>query len=547
MLMATPHSPYKTQRLQRFVSLGGLLAICLLAASCYSEARRDPPSARLPAAASSGAADGTADQAEPAAGASYGTSAEFDPIEANGPIFEGWPEPRLALVITGQQQGYLEPCGCAGLENQKGGLSRRQGMIDQLLDRNWPVLAVDVGGQVRRFGRQPEMKFHTTVEALRTMGYEAVALGSSELRLPTEELVAAVAQVDAAAASPFVSANVGLFGFEAELTPRWKVVERHGIKVGITAVLGDQAAASIRKDDLEIRAATDALPEIVDELLEQQCQFLILLAHAEQDEVRALAERFPEFDLVVCSAGADEPPAQPVVVASQSWLVEVGHKGMYAVVVGLYDDPQTPARYQRVPLDARFGDAPEMRQLMAAYQEQLRNLGFAGLGLQPAQHPRAAGGGELDGVYAGAESCAKCHTKAHAVWSKSAHAHATETLTKLDPPRQFDPECISCHATGWHPQEYFPYASGYESMESTPLLVGNSCENCHGPAAAHVSAEQARGADRDLARRDRLRQELRLTKAMAEQRVCANCHDLDNSPAFKFDQYWPKVEHRGKD
>jgi hypothetical protein len=27
------------------------------------------------------------------------------------------------------------------------------------------------------------------------------------------------------------------------------------------------------------------------------------------------------------------------------------------------------------------------------------------------------------------------------------------------------------------------------------------------------------------------------------QKMCYNCHDLDNSPEFNFDKYWPEVEH----
>ena len=29
--------------------------------------------------------------------------------------------------------------------------------------------------------------------------------------------------------------------------------------------------------------------------------------------------------------------------------------------------------------------------------------------------------------------------------------------------------------------------------------------------------------------------------------MCMECHDLDNSPDFDFQRYWPKVEHQGKD
>ena len=49
--------------------------------------------------------------------------------ERNGPIFTDWPAPQAVLVITGELDGYIEPCGCTGKENQKGGLSRRQNFL----------------------------------------------------------------------------------------------------------------------------------------------------------------------------------------------------------------------------------------------------------------------------------------------------------------------------------------------------------------------------------------------------------------------------------
>src|SRR5690606_27360859 len=60
---------------------------------------------------------------------------QVDPIEANGRIFVDWPKPDVALVFTGEQMGFLEPCGCAGLENQKGGYMRRFTMLKQLRDQ----------------------------------------------------------------------------------------------------------------------------------------------------------------------------------------------------------------------------------------------------------------------------------------------------------------------------------------------------------------------------------------------------------------------------
>ena len=86
------------------------------------------------------------------------------------------------MVFSGLQQGYLEPCGCAGLENQKGGISRRHSLFKELEAKGWPLAAFDVGGQIRRYGRQAEIQLGIAVEALRTMKYEAVTFGSGELR-----------------------------------------------------------------------------------------------------------------------------------------------------------------------------------------------------------------------------------------------------------------------------------------------------------------------------------------------------------------------------
>ena len=149
--------------------------------------------------------------------------------------------------------------------------------------------------------------------------------------------------------------------------------------------------------------------------------------------------------------------------------------------------------------------------------------------------------------------------KAAEVFEATPHAHATKTLVDLDPPRHFDPECLSCHVTGWNPQEYFPYASGFMGLQKTPHLNANGCENCHGPGASHVAAENG-DVDADDEELERLRAALRLEIVENEGnkegqeinsgvvvKKCLECHDLDNSPEFDFQKYWPEVEHHGKE
>ena len=142
------------------------------------------------------------------------------------------------------------------------------------------------------------------------------------------------------------------------------------------------------------------------------------------------------------------------------------------------------------------------------------------------------------------QKCAEsCHEKSYDIWKHSGHGHAYQTLVDLDPPRNFDPECVSCHVTGWNPGKFFPYQGGYESREKTPQLINVGCEDCHGPGEKHANAEL--GANEQLQKK--LRKAMVVTKAESKKQQCYTCHDLDNSPDFDFDKYWPFVEHYEKE
>ena len=458
----------------------------------------------------------------------------FDPVKENGPIFVGWTKPKLAMVISGRQDGYIEPCGCAGLNRMKGGMSRRHTMFKELRAKGWPVVGLDAGGIAKGFGRQAEMKFQIMVDGMRKMGYDAIALGKRDLRLPAAELLSVTAST-ADQKSPFVSANVALFGFDSQMTAQVRVIEAAAMKIGVTAVLGTEWQKEIVNAEIEMIAPETALTKIVP-ALRQQTDYLVLLAHATMEETLALAEKFPQFDLVVTAGGPAEPPATPQSINDgKTLLIEVGEKGMNAVVLGLYDDARQPLRYQRVPLDSRFKGSAEMKMLMQAYQDQLEQSGFAGLGIRPVPHPQQ----DPCGSFVGSEKCKSCHEESYDVWKKSGHAKAHKTLLDLDPARNFDPECVSCHVTGWHPTKHFPYESGYWSLETTPKLIDTGCESCHGPGSAHVKAENGG----DLALQEKLQKAAVVTKEEAEKRLCLSCHDLDNSPSFDFETYWPHVEH----
>lgn len=468
----------------------------------------------------------------------------------NGPIFVDWPVPKFTLLFSGELDGYIEPCGCAGLDNMKGGLTRRHSLIRQLDANGWSVVPLDLGGQIKRFGPQAEIKFRHIIEAFITLGYKAVGMGPRDLRL---DVLSLAAELDSK--TPFVSANVALLDFDSGFTHRFQVIDVNGKRIGVTSILGDEYLAGLKNSDvIQTTDASAALAEVIPEMQTAGCEVFILLSHADPRQSLAMAKRFPVFDFVVTAGGADEPPSKPTVIqGTKTKLIEVGRKGMYVTVVGVFDDRQTPIRYQRVPLDARFKNSPDMHTMMENYQKDLKALGLEGLEVK--QIPRGDGN-----RFVGSEACADCHSEAWEVFENTPHAHAFQTLVDLKPARPFDPECISCHVVGWEPSKFFPYVSGYLNRDKTPKLLNVGCENCHGPGANHVAAEESKEqvpADKLERLRAALKMEIvenegnKTSKGQNSNgvtvRTCLMCHDIDNSPDFDFQKYWPETEHHGKE
>ena len=132
----------------------------------------------------------------------------------------------------------------------KGGLSRRHSLFRELRGkRGWPVVGLDVGGNSKGFGLQAELKFHLIADALRKMGYAAVGLGTSDLRMPTTDLVSEATPIGETPGL-FISSGVGLFGFDAGFTGQPRIVEAAGMKIGVISVLGKEYQKQINNPEL---------------------------------------------------------------------------------------------------------------------------------------------------------------------------------------------------------------------------------------------------------------------------------------------------------
>jgi Cytochrome c554 and c-prime len=477
-------------------------------------------------------------------------------------LLDGWKKPAFAIVLSGEQHGYMEPCGCS--ITQSGGLSRRADCFRQIAkEKDWPVTALDLGGLVKKDNEQNKLKFQVMLTALNELGYKAMALGTEELQLEHLTpgfLLTQAAPLNDGKSLSLVSANVELTLFKdpgsAPAAPT-RIVTIAGHTFGVTGIIGKHVKSALFGNNVDpqitIKDAESVLPAAIAALKKEKPEFLVLLAHAERDEAIALAKKFPEFALVVGSGPEDgtDTPQQ----IGKTLLLEVGQKGKHVGIVGYYpDDKATPFRFELVDLDKeRFKDTPAMLDRMREYQQMLAaNFDAVMNDLPKAPAP----GGDR---FAGVDSCKDCHKKAYAVWKDTKHANAYESLitgregTKNPISRINDPECLCCHTTGWETQQMYRYDSGFYSLQKTPHLKGQQCENCHGPGARHNELEAKWKQDPKSVKKEELeasRHQLHRTVEEAKKTLCYRCHDLDNDPNFtdkSFQEYWEQVEHHGKD
>lgn len=463
--------------------------------------------------------------------------------------WEAWEQPAFALLLSADQKGYFEPCGCTA--NQLGGMSRRFDLVSKMKSAGWDVRGLDTGGLSRRSGRQANLKMMTTLQALQQMNYLGVGLGAEELRLSVDGLLdVQMEMMNAENTVPFVSANVSILDGAVDGLPlKHRIVEVGGLKLGITSVMSPLVQKEVFPlADAAASDADQALKSVLAEFDQQKVDIRVLLSQATLEESLDYAKRFPQFQIVLTARGVGDPdPNAPPRKVGNTWVIEPGHQGKHAGVLAVYSGPQPKFRYQLVSLERdHFDDSPAMVKLMQQYQDRLKEEQVAKFDVVSAPHPSQS-------TYVGGQKCAECHDVSTEIWKNTPHSHAFDSLDPIHKRlgyerlngvnRSWDPECLSCHVTGWDPQQYTRFASGFLNQEfaETPaekrlhsLMLHSQCENCHGPGSQHVKlAEAGEGNSAES---------VIVTLANAEQQ-CKRCHDGDNSPEFDFESYWDRVKH----
>lgn len=531
-------------------------------------------------------------------------------------MFGTWPKetPELALVLSGQTYGYLSPCGCS--RPQKGGLERRANLMDELRAKGWTVVGLDLGDVAppKGLAKQNQLKYKYSMLALAAMGYQAIGLGEYEFHnqlfnLLAEYTLQFINKPPFILAANILGAQRNADGMVQQLFTREEyfsagagnrpMIEAVDViapagkpAVGVVGVIGKDVALKAKKLDPQFEFAEngDTIVKSLKTLAAHpgKPQVNVLLYAGPLDQAQAAAEAFKQFQLIVCQSPEAEPPQFPTLANNgKTLIVQVGQKGQNVGVVGLFKSAAGgyDLKYQLVPMteeyltptsedtakNAEIDKNHKVLTLLQEYASEVKKEDLLKVArTKPLQHPAQIHNPQANLTYVGAAVCAKCHAAEYAVWKGSKHSHAYEALEKYATRpnlRQYDPECVVCHTTG------FEYVGGFDNEVASKHLFGNGCENCHGPGSAH--AQQPFNKDlytslmpwkANVAEGTKL-PDLAFMKEMAAKKplergsvamnpnqkqlvsavtsMCMKCHDGENDPKFEFYEYFPKIYHSG--
>lgn len=408
----------------------------------------------------------------------------------------------LVLVVSGDTSGWIVPCGCAS--NQYGGLLRRGSFVKQVASEANVILA-DAGGAAHAASPYDQFKFEAILRGEQAMGIAAHNIGASEAAFGPEYLREIGSRP---AAVQMVSANVR--GADGELVASpWCLVETAGRRVALVGLLDPRYAAGRIRVDPPREALLAALRQIAG-----QYDCVVVLAYLPADALRDLAAMVPEVDVIVGG-----PTRQPIAPERVGPVLVASATNQGKFLVGI-DVPRLRARAEWtgsiVAMSEQFADDAEQAANLLEYYDELARRDFTPDQTRLAE--RLPAGLPEDYRIAGTAECRKCHGEEGETWARSKHAHAWDSLRSKR--AEVDPDCQRCHATG------YGQPGGFASVRRTADRSQVGCESCHGPSLRHARKPVERTP----------------FFARAKDR-CVGCHDRENSPDFKYDEYWAKIRH----
>lgn len=441
----------------------------------------------------------------------------------------------LTVLYTCSAKGQIRSCNCTKF--RFGGYGRAATLVSQIREKSDCIVLLEGGDALEWTGFQAEMKADVTGRALKLMAYDAMIPGEDEVGKSGSQHVERFDKM----AAPVVCANYSRDGDDKPTYSTYRVIKTtDDLKVGIIGLLSPSVGRLFQEAEFASKVSDpqEALKPVLAQA-RKEADAIILVYHGPLSEAEKLATRgidlilathrtsrdvlFPEKD-----SESNEVDA-PVKQQGDTILVNAETNANWSlgrIDVQLKQRRAQSAKHKLLYLDRRYDEHPEMVKVYDDYNQKVKSAVLA----QSSQFKTDAEallkkrGLNLDQMrarlrkspFATSDKCKDCHPEVHEIWANSRHAKAMDTLKKTS--QEFDPECVSCHATG------VMIRNGFANMKDTPELGNVQCEACHGPAEQHLA-------------------DTKKPYGRAGEMTCRACHTDERNPEFDYAQAWAKIMH----
>ncbi len=422
------------------------------------------------------------------------------------------------VIFSGDLRGEIKPCGCAE-EGDMGGLPRKHTFFKQQKTKYTNLLYFDLGNNFPEPSEQGDLKIKLIQSALKKLTPEAVLVGPNEWLNGLHWLDPKI---------PYLLSNQG----EKLNYLQSKTIKNEEKSITIFGYLSPSLVYQ-NKNDLSLIFAVNKnlLSDWRNKLQTKFTGFKILLFRGDERELQKF-EDSRLFDLIIAGSNTNDELNQILKIRTKSGIFPMIPTKGQGILTGKINNEgrlirsfseTDPAGFSVTWLKKNYEDANELDEIFNDYNSDVKDLFFRNLDIKEKQRNES--------VFVGSGVCIGCHQKSVKVWNESQHSHAFLTLEKKK--KHFDPECLECHVVGLKPLKFrqesirheFEGAIGFLSPQITPHLKDVQCENCHGPARAHLSNSMIHPPFKD------------------PKSTCVNCHHGSHSPLFDFESYWEKIKH----
>lgn len=394
---------------------------------------------------------------------------------------------RAELLYSGALRGELEPCGCT-TEGDLGGIRRQASAIDAFrAEATDARFVIGIGGLFGTLLPSYDITNDFIRSGYAALRHDAVALQWPDL-LYGESFVA-----DAGLA--WVAGNWRAGSpWEA---PRERVVERGGVRLGVTSWLSPERSPYRSKPPDRWRVDDD-VARFIERVASLRAAVDLLVLMIDRPVHAADAQLLEWVDVVVAPS-VDETFAEARQLG-RTWVLAAGERGQ---AIGRASLQRSPAGDWRLlsssvrRLTESTPDAPRLAAWYADYERALRD-----------DYAQRAARKDETGRFVGSAACAACHAGEHRQWQASRHARAHDSLVGVA--KQFDPNCVVCHVVG------YGEPGGFRSLAATAALSHVGCEACHGAGRAHAASPMTAATPAGPVNESR----------------CLICHTPRNSPGF---------------